>query len=314
MNHRLSILLGTIISISLVANCGGGGALTSNDPTTKKKKEKLTTDDDQLASDPAVVTGAYLACEVSPADTADAPAGSRGVGCSVLTAKGKQMRPGANQSLDFVALTPAAIQPASKNTPTGYQAVFHLEKTLLPKTDYSAKLMEGSKLIKDFKGTIKNPLAALQLMEKTHGLWTPSAAPAMVTRFATNENCPAAPDNYCNNDGTLSKNSPATRQSIQACLPSDDLAAIIALFARWTPNGADPVTSVTIGSQTTKCTHHKKVGGQNKFFIEGKVCSVAIVSKQGEDAKTIVYKNSDLPFPPTIMEKRLAAMDCDNPR
>ena len=174
--------------------------------------------------------------------------------------------------------------------------------------------MEGSKLVKDFKGTIKNPLAALQLVEKTHGLWTPSAASNLVTRFAKDANCPAAPDNYCNNDGTLSKNSPATQSSVEACLGAPGVAIMIDWVATLSRNGPKAAASVPLGAQATKCTHPKKVNGQNKFFIEGKVCSVAIVSNQGEDAKTIVYKNSDLPFPPNIMEKRLAAMDCANPR
>lgn len=318
MMRRPSMMIATIVAAGTLVSCGGASTLNGGAESAQRKKEKKSAGvDDQNASDPQVVTGAYLSCEISPADTMDAPASDRAVGCNVVASTGKPIKIGPSQSLDFSAKTPANITPKATNTPTGYQAVFHVLKPQLPATVYSAKLMQGSQLIKQFEGKVNDPLASLKLTENPAGRWEPlsgnvSFVNNLVADYAFDEKCPASPDSYCDADGNLSTKSPATTASVSACLKTPGVSTWLSALAGLFKDGPKPTPApIQMGAAADICTYPKMSpsGSGSFFFNQGSKCSITVISEGGKP-RTLVYQNSKLPFPAAVMEKRMQAMDC----
>lgn len=320
--RHIRSLSSSFIAIAVFTGCGGTLSIGGDSSQRKKEKESASPSDDQMASDPQVVTGSYLACEVSMLDTADAPKSDRAVGCNVMTAKGKPIQVASSQSLEFAASTQkTTVSPAATNSATGYQAVFNIAKADLPITEYSAKLLQGSKVIQTYTTKVQDPSKSFSLTEKPDGIWKPMGggflsplAASVVIPYATNANCPASPDAYCDGNGNLSGGSPATQAAIEACLGRGFLSAITGDLSSLFSDGPK-VSKSSINVAGPGCAVGKNAGGgQKKYFNQGQSCSVVVLADLNggnfSNPRTLVYKNSQLPFSPEIMEKRFSVMAC----
>lgn len=311
IHQRITSKLALFTCVVLISNCGGA-SLSGNNNIIKKKERTTASEDDGDAKDPQVVTGAYLTCEISLSDTADAPANERAVGCNILKADGKPLNIGTTTQVEFSAKTPGKdIPPKSTNTPTNYQAVFNIAKAMLPSTTYHAKLLSAGKLIKELDTTVKNSSSPLKVTENVAATWIP--AMSMGTDiFLRDPNCPLRADDYCDANGRIKSTNPATPEAINSCAKFlSGFSDLATLFSKFAPPDEERKT-IELGSSF--CTVPKKIGGEMKYLTKGTGCSVAaITDANGGHPRTIIYKNASFSnF--DIVEKRLRALDCKNPR
>ena len=326
MRHINPILIAMTL-ISVLSGCGGG-TLSGDGASEKKREKKSAEDGDQMASDPQVVTGAYLACEVSPADKSSA---GDAVGCSVMS-NNRKVSAGGTSKIEFLAEYKAAQKkPDQLNTSKGYQALFISPAAQTPETKYMARIFNGSTMVSELT-CLGNQLPCVapvapvgnltSLSLTTQGYW---AADGSFNNAASTQAfkpaCPNNPDLYCDGSGNMYSTSPSSRidrDTKDNCI-STSQSILGGLIKVGTLGMFDPMKmfdnvpqaqAKTVLNKGEACVMHKvaKSGQPAKFLNAGSGCYVALLNKGGQ-AINLIFRKSDIKNPHQL-EQQLAQFHC----
>lgn len=186
---------------SLLVSCGGSSLSGGGDT----KKEKKTTHGDQNASDPQVVTGAYLACESSPSDKTSA---QDAIGCNVMS-NNQKVPASSSLSMKFYSeYQSKQSQPTQANSKSGYQALFLNSTAQTQSTRFVGQVYSGGTMLKEIscdgsKLPCVAPIiaAAANLNElKVDGQF--NLSPEGFTTLKK-DTCVLNPANYCHKNGAI---------------------------------------------------------------------------------------------------------------
>ncbi len=322
MKHLSPKGLVIIATISLQA-CGGGLMSSGNIPQSNKKKQEPTkVDGDQTASDPQVVTGAYLACEVSTIESKDDKAA---VGCSIM-ANNRRIAAINPSRIDFIAEHQGRKrQPDKESTASGYQALFMASTKDIPQTQFAAQIFKNSSLVKEVlcdgsRLPCQVPLSSQDLLEiKADGLWSADSKITEASKQALRPECPNNPNMYCDANGnlfTVAPSSKADQDTQENCM--NLLQQTANIFVQSTL-GFDP--RKLFDSRPVPVTMHRlklgescivrkriRTGTPLTLLNQGEGCYMFMVNKGGQ-AQNVIIKKSNVPDPKTLMEQ-LAPFEC----
>jgi hypothetical protein len=311
-------LLGTLV----LQACGGTSLSGGMAPQSKKKQEPANADGDQTVSDPQVVTGAYLACEVSSKESSG---DKTAVGCSIM-ANNRKIIAAAPSRVDFFSVyQDANKKPDKERTATGYQSLFMTPHFALPQTQFAAQIFKDSSMVHEVrcdgsKLPCKIPLAPQDLLLiKADGRWSADTTFSTASKQAFRPQCPNNPDLYCSKDGVLYSDAPSRRadqDTTSNCLEDwqSGLGSIIQGTMGFDPKllfdrKAESITAYELKSGES-CVVPKRIRTGTPLILlnEGQGCYMFMVNKNGQ-AHNVIIKKSKLADPKTLSQQ-LAAFEC----
>ncbi|MEI6398738.1 MAG: hypothetical protein WCO71_08205, partial [Pseudomonadota bacterium] len=275
---------------SLLVSCGGSSLSGGGDT----KKEKKTTHGDQNASDPQVVTGAYLACESAPSDKTS---GQDAVGCNVMS-NNQKVPVSTSLSMKFFSDFKGKHSDSSQsNSKSGYQALFINSAVQTQTTRYVGQMYSGGTMLKEVscdgsKLPCVAPLNAQELMPLT----VPKDGQLSLTSQGRDAfkkaGCTLSPDYYCASDGSIFDGQAVTDHMDSAAKKScmSDIQSIFSAFTSMVTGGTVDLAKV-FGSRIkagVSSTQLSKSGAcvvkkQSSLLVSGTTsgCYVALVQNGG---------------------------------
>jgi hypothetical protein len=290
-----------------------GNTMFSSAPDNKKETPKQASSDDDKASDPQVVAGSYLTCEITTSDKKKSSTDDA-VGCNVIY-NDKIVAPDKNMTVVFSSTSSSQVSPtsaspasASPQPTTGVgtstsastatagsqpdiinlsgkpQALFFSSPAQTSVKTFHARLVSHDQVLNEFvcegaKLPCVKPLPGLlggRLTFATLGLWAPKAlADASISKNMLKPDCPVLPDKFCTPGPSLSTANPGDNATDKACLTTSQ--SILTTFNKILTNKSDPLKIAT-APPTLQSTGSIDPSRQ---------CVVKKVSSSGATPKTI---------------------------
>jgi hypothetical protein len=309
MTLKAMVLTGLSLAVILTTGCGGIALTGGGNQASSKRDGSTSASGDETASDPQVVTGAYLACEISKKDTLSA--GNTAVGCNLMS-NSRRVAAQLPIKISYKSVYENTSKAPDKSaTASGYQALFSTPAVQLPKTQYVAEVFNGGTKIKELQcsGSQLPCTAALNvtsLLQLTaSGVWSADRDFGdAASKAAFQPQCPNNPDLYCNGDGSLQSKAPsaiADRESREHCM-SDSQKIVGSIIKGVTMGMYDPmkafgsVAKPVNGFELKKgeaCVMSKipRVGKPAALANVGSGCYVILLNKGGQAINVIIPKS-----------------------
>ena len=284
------------------------------------KKEKKTATEDQNATDPQVVTGAYLACELSSSDktsTLDA------IGCNVMSNNQKVTASSQLNVKFYSEYQSKQSQPTQANSKSGYQALFMNPTAQTKSTRYISQMFSGLRMVKELTcDGNKLPCVAPLNEEQLMSLALPQDGQLVLTsdgvKAFKSSSCVLNADHYCNAYGDVF-DAHAVTDKMDESAKKSCMSSFQSEFIDWIKEGLGvDITKVfesriRAGSSSSAlnrggaCVVRKQstllVGGQSSSG-----CYVSLI-RTGSSEKVVIQKKSKV-SDPSALEKKLAQFEC----
>ena len=284
--QKLTLICASL-GVAVLASCGGANMSGATSP----RKDKTDTSGGKRASTPAVVTGAYLTCDYSPADN---QGDGKAVGCSVMTAENVRMESASVESIDYKAESSGQTFPPSKTNTPIWGAVW-ASLTNLSSTTFHASIATSDKPAIPLSCTgvpcrsapvNTTSLAPGKSPSKTTvtgitGIW-----PGKNTNWYTTgynnagvkiANQSAGPDEYCYTDGKVVSESEAESRMIK--FVDNHVYTLYKIPTQLSSIDVDSATSLRSATSDPMPSCVKILSSQR--VRKGSHCSVAIVQRLG---------------------------------
>ena len=297
------------MAVILTTGCGGIALTGGGNQASSKRDGSASASGDETASDPQVVTGAYLACEISRKD--NLATGNTAVGCNLMS-NSRRVAAQLPMKISYKSVYENTIKaPEKPGTSSAYQALFATPAAQLPKTQYVAEIFNGETKIKELQcsGAQLPCTAALNvtslLQLSASGVWTADRDFGdAASKASFDSKCPNNPDLYCHGDGSLHTKAPselADRESHENCITGSQ-RIVGSIIKGVTMGFYDPmkafgsVPKPVNGFELKKdeaCVMRKipRVGKPAALANVGSGCYVILLNKGGQAHNIIIPKS-----------------------
>lgn len=298
---------------SLLSGCGislFSGSGDAKRDTKRDTKSGEGTPDDEKASEPQVVTGTYLTCEIADSAKKKTPSDAA-VGCSIMN-QDKLYAPASGSTIHFSEETRTATQsapgtatPANReadvfNLKSKPQALFFLPPSNLGSKTFHAEIFDKNKaLVKSFKcDSDKLPCKDLGTMGilplQLNGSWEPKTSNG--AQALMKAGCPVVPQELCDASSNLSKESPYTGMKDEEktlCMkPGEQVLDKIAGTSHWGEQLAASFVSPPV-SATSESIDPKKYCVQKKVSRSSPTKAALVNRDEKNGCAAVLIKSND---------------------